>query len=290
VHFIELGGYRNITLVGPVTFSALAVLVSWGVMTPFAVVGAWRTLPRIRSDAGVRLIAALSLTASAAVLGPTRLSGLMGEAFLSIGRPHRYWPLLYLALALFAGLGAGYVLDRMRSLGRRRLAGGAVIVFISLASPVVATLALPGERPIPEPLQRAVLGDSRALLNILYRSDGKSCNVAAPPELTFLTQTYTGHRHVFFSFSPLHVGNYARIRWADVYDRIPSDGERVLANRVLVTGHGGLGAWQAAVDRFDVDAIVIKSERADQLPFSAFRSEAASDVPYTVVRLTGCTG
>ncbi|MGH2734788.1 MAG: hypothetical protein ACRDKZ_04345 [Actinomycetota bacterium] len=288
-HWLELGGYRNITLVAPVTLSALAIVVSWGLMTPFAIGGAGLTLRRARADPGVRVLVALALIAAAAVIGATALSELLGEAFLAIGRPHRYWPLLYLALALIAALGATAATQRLDQRRDRALLM-ALVVLIGLISPTLTSLALPQERPLPEPLQRAVRGDDEALLNILDRRDGVSCHLAVPPLLTFLTQTYTGHRHVLFSYSPLHEGNLARIRWADIYDRIPDDEERREANRRLVSGHGGLTAWLDAVDRFEVDAIVIKEERADQLPFSTFRREEASDLPYTVVRVTDCTG
>ena len=290
VDYTRLGGYVNLTVVGPVTLPAPAILVSWGIATPLAVVGAVRWLPRARNEVALLALFALTLVAFLSVAASVILPEVFGDAFVSLGRPHRYWPLAYLGIALVGALGAS---DLLEWVGRFRTPV-AVFTFLALLvlavpSPVVASLAVPRASGSHQPvLIPAVRGDRRALLNLIAPTAGGRCVVAAPLWIDTRIWTYTGYRMVMYSWANKHPGNLARIRWADIYEHITPERKRLHDNGVLVRARGSARRWRRIARSYGVDVVVLPRARADAPAVSGYPAEESSDTRFSVVRLTSC--
>jgi hypothetical protein len=289
INYVRLDGYINLTVLGPVTLPPGAILVSWGLVTPLAVYGAIRWLPRARGKPGERTALVLLLISASWVIAATIIPALLGEAFLSVGRAHRYWPLLYLSLALYAALGVSDLFERAKA-ARRWVAAAlvAVVLAVALPSPVVAGLAVSDYGRESESIQWALRGDRRALLNLISPTTGDRCVAAVPFELDEPTWAYTGYRLVLFRWPVLHPGNLARIRWAGIYEHIPGDEQRIEDNRTLVRGLTDLRSWRQVADRYGVDVVVTASDRVGEGIFRRLPHERSRDQPYSVIRLTDC--
>ncbi|MFN2490533.1 MAG: hypothetical protein ABR529_12505 [Actinomycetota bacterium] len=288
VNYVRLGGYVNITQVGPVTLPPTAILVSWGVVTPLAVLGLGRWLHRKSRDAAVCVVAALSIVAAAAVVVSVAAAGSSEGAFLTLGRAHRYWPLLHFALVLWGGMGASWLIE---ALGRRSkaLSWGLALALVALAvpSPIAASLALPG--PGDGLLAGAASGSPRALLNLVAPSSGRPCHAAVPPEIDSLVWAYTGYRLVSYNWGgPLQVSNPARIRWRDIYEHVTPAPQRLRDNRILTLGRGPSTTWRGIAQRYGVDVVVVPNAYAASDVFDSLPGTAASDGAFTVVRLSDC--
>jgi hypothetical protein len=251
VSYVRLGGFRSITQVGPVDLPLWAILGAWGIVTPIAAYGIARSIPRIRESAAIRVLVVLLGVAGLGLIGSVLVSRVVGEAFDTLGRRHRYWPLLHLAVALFAAVGA-YELLRwaIRQLGRIPAIGLSVLVLgLAFPSPLVASLALADRSPGPPILQSSLRGDGRTILNVLAPAPGLRCNAAIPEELarTRTVFSYTGYRLVTLS---------RRVRWRKFYEQEPRREERQAANDLLTNGSADAGRWLAVARAFDVDVVV----------------------------------
>ncbi|HEV3472555.1 MAG TPA: hypothetical protein VG408_05035 [Actinomycetota bacterium] len=253
INYVSLGGFVSITHITTVDLPGPAVLGAWGISALLALVGAILLARQRPLSSEQKLAVVYILTATLVLIGATQIPGLLGDAFDTLGRPHRYWPLLHLGVALLGGVGLSRVVDlRPRALGP---VTAGLVTAIAIASPVAASLGLPkviGEHPV---LEEALAGDNDSVLNVLNESDPTGCVAAIPQEIAREAFSYTGYPLVLWTgnwFGP----NRARIRWADIYERIPSDRERLADNRVLVNGWGSSDRADGLIDKYGVDLIV----------------------------------
>ncbi|HEX2235155.1 MAG TPA: hypothetical protein VHK89_02665 [Actinomycetota bacterium] len=286
--YLSLGGYRNLTAVGPVTLPPIGVLGGWGITTPLAALGLlW--VRRALSDPGSRVLVAATSVTLGLVIASTVVPELFGEAFLSLGRAHRYWPLLHLCVALFAALGATALVARAARAGRGwAVAAGLALVALAVPSPVVASLALGPDGPGKGVLLGAVRGEPRSLLNLISPEPGGDCVVAAPVGIDAPIFTYTGYRMVMYTWGTEDPGNRARIRWQDIYERIVPEQERLRDNRLLVRGTASPALWRTTARRYGVDIVVVPEADAARPVFASVARAEAGDAPFVVVRLRRC--
>ena len=293
VNYLRLGGFVNITQVGPVTLSPTAILGSWGIATPFAL---WGALACVRwKEVSARVLVATFVCAAAALLAARYFPILLGEAFLALGRPHRYWPLVQFAVALLGALGAYDIFVRTR---RLHLVAGFVVLALLCASaapsPLIASLALPRTVTVPSVLSASLRGHPRTFLNVLAPKPGMNCTVAVGDALDLLTYSYTGYRFVYFAWTKRtrKVDNAARIRWADIYDHIPSDDRRERADRILTLGLQSPAAWERTAGAFGVDMVAAPIGRANSPPFLEHPRELVRGPSGTlaIIRRRPCSG
>ena len=263
LNYARLGGFVNTSLVSNEPLPAADILFSWGVVTPLAAYGAWCGRGSLRRwtwrSIPFCLLAAAGILLAAATVGSAVGLG----SFASIGKPHRYWPLLFLALAPPAATGT-------RS---RAVAGafGALVLLVTIASPLIGGMALASSFGGGSPVTRA-LGGGRNLLNAEAPAPGSRCVAAVPPNLDFLTFSYSGYKQVFFAWGGLH-HNRARVRWRDIYRRIPGDRRRIRDNRILTHGVGPLWRWKHVARRYGVNVVVAPADRARAAVFATLPRE-----------------
>lgn len=281
-------GFVSITLVGPVDLPPWAILVSWGISTPLAVWGVLRSLPGARTDPGLRVLVALLVVSGGILLASVLIPQTLGQAFLSLGRRHRYWPLLHLGVALWAALGATRLLE---AAARRRrglaVALAAALLATALPSPLVASAALPRRLGAPPALQAALRGDPGSVFNLLSPAPGTRCTAAVPAGLSVHAWAYTGQRHVLYVWSREYKTNRARLRWRDIYAHIPGDDERIRANDILTTGSDP-DTWREVADRFGVDVVVVPAKHAGATAFRSVQGQEATGGSPLVFRLGSC--
>jgi hypothetical protein len=287
INYIQLGGYVNLTVMPPVVLPPLAILVSWGVVTPLAVFGIRPAVRAAKEDPGARTLIALTLVAGGFVVLSSVGSSLLSGAFDTVGRAHRYWPLLYLAGALLAAVAAWRAWSALANTRRNlALTLSILLAIVCMVSPLVASLAFLGQAdPIVE---EAVRGREDALLNLLSPHLGERCVAAVPLELDQVAAAYTGYRFVAYKWTRPIPGNGARIRWSDIYERITPEAERIPANFALTHARGTPESWRSIADRYGVDAVVIRNEDAASPALEGIELERAGDAPYVVARLSDC--
>ena len=264
VSYFRLGGFVDTTVVTPVELPLWAILGSWGIVTPLAAIGIFWAM-RARRDAAVKVVLAL-LGASAIVLVASAIvPALLGEGFETIGRQHRYWPLLCLALAIVGGLGAHGlgVLIRRRSRAAVWVACAAVVA-LALPSPLLASWALPTRVQISPDVTRALQGKHRSALAALASYGDGACAVAAPE--SWRTFSYTGF-HLLRIGQPEVNPNAARIRWADIYEHIVPESQRVRDDELLASGRISAEEFRLIAARYGLDAVLIPAEAADAEAF-----------------------
>jgi hypothetical protein len=287
--YLRLGGFVNITAVGPVTLPPEAILGSWGVATPLAVYGLARAFLGARPP-GLRVAVAVAVAATAFLLVASTLPRVLGDAFTTLGRHHRYWPLLHLGVCIAGALGAADLADRVPRL-LSTLAAAAVCV-LALASPVLASLAVADEVPSPPLLEASLRGDDRTFLNVLSPIPyGRACNAAVGQRQDMLVFSYTGYRLVSFVWRP-DIPNQARVRWAKIYDYLPGDAARKAANDVLVTGKGKQARWKRLAARYGVDVVMVPYERIASPVFAGSDAQVArgnDGSRFVIFRLRACT-
>lgn len=277
VNYFRLGGFFG-TAAHPVVLTPLAVLGSWGLVTPYASYGLVRRLPRWRTDPGTKVLLAALTATVISLIASAALPLYLGRGFSTLGRDHRYWPLVFLALAPLAALGAtevlGAVLRRSRRLG---VALAVLTVVLAMPSPLLASIALPAERGSPEMLADSLEGDPDTMLNLIAPRPGMRCVIATPVGSSQRVFSYTGYRMVLFRWAPGEISrNSAHIRWAGIYGEIPGGFERQQANWVL-TGKGSNQArWNAAADAYGVDVVVAPVGRASSRVFEGLRKQISS--------------
>lgn len=293
VSYLRLGGFVNITRIGPVNLSPLGILTAFGIATAFGAFGLARWAPRVRHHTGARIAVLVFVAAGAILLLSSAIPGALGQAFLALGRRHRYWPMLHLGVALLAALG---VSDLLQLAGRARreiavaatAAVAAVVLFFGLGVPLRLATSPPSHRgPV---LTAALEGDPGSVLNVMSSAKGgEECVAAVPADLQVPAFAYTGYRLVVYRW-PGYKTNLARIRWARIYDRIPDDQDRLESNAVLVGGATDPETWRSLVDRFDVDVVVVKGGLELSPVFDPYPKTPAHGTgrDYTVVRVRPC--
>lgn len=255
VNLVRLDGFVSITHIIPVALPATAIVVSWGWTIPFGVIGLVRAIGITRSDPVVRVVLLFSLAAGAMLAVSAFIPEILGEAFDTLGRKHRYWPIFYLSAALLAALGFTALIDSVRV--RSKAAAAAVILVVTgaaWASPIVGSVALPNEINRYPEIAAAMTRSDESLLYRL-RSYGPGCVVAAPNRIARIVFSYTGYRLVLWTGNWFG-DNRARIRWAGIYEQIEPEAQRIQDNETLTTARPGSDPWIEAARRHDVDLVV----------------------------------
>lgn len=254
-NYFRLGGFFG-SFNTPVVLTPLAFLGCWGISVPFAVYGAVRFIPRAARLHGARIILALLLTGLVMLSFSTLVPLLPVEGFTTLSRAHRYWPLLYLPLALYAAVGASSLVDTLTA---KRPALGVALAALTAAlavpSPLLASVALPDRKPAPQPLERSLLGQ-RTMLNLMAPRPGMRCVAAVPPDWSHDAFSYTGYRLVLFRWTNKLRTNSAHIRWRGIYERIPTTEERDAANRRLLHPTSR-GRWTALARKWDINVVTV---------------------------------
>ena len=255
IGYARLEGFVSITHIIPVALPASAILMSWGLATPFALGFLMPGARRVRSDRAIRLCLLFAIAAGVLVAVSTFIPLLLGDAFDTLGRQHRYWPIFYLSVALIGSLGFTRLLEWARARSGALAAATMVLVAgVAWASPVVANIALPESINRYPEITAAMTRSSDSLLYRL-RAAGPGCVVAAPQDIARLVFSYTGYRLVLWTgnwFGP----NRARIRWAGIYEHIIPEPQRISDNKLLMTGDPSTPEWAAAAARYGVDLVV----------------------------------
>ncbi len=281
INYTRLGGFAK-TSGAPVTLPPLTILFSWGIAVPFALIGVcawhWWRSPEAR-------VVLSFVTASGIAVAAARLVPRLDEGFTTLGRLHRYWPLVYVGVALVGSLGAGAAWRRLVAI--RRLLGWVVALLVAgaaLASPLLASVAL-SRQPIENPdLATALRGDGANVLNQLGDTHGQRCVVVAPEELSRSAPAYTGARLVYFPSE-----NQAGIRWPTLPDAVPDD-ERLADHRALISGTPDEEGWRAIVARYGIDLVVVPGTSAP--PSAAAYPQIAAEGaqgPYVVIHTGTCS-
>ncbi len=287
VNYVDLGGFVNTTHVGPVVLTLPFLILSWGLTTPFALVGLATSFRSVR-EPGVLIPLAIVVVAGL-IMASNLLYEALGNAFLTLGRDHRYWALCHLGLALFAALGATALLERMRRFPAIAV-GTAVLVFgLGVASPVLGSVIYPEKFPANPTIAASLEGD-KTYLNAMAPEPGRRC-VAAVQGNTLARQTfsYTGYRLVQWVTSEDRE-NWARIRWTDIYRYIPDDSERATNNRILTRGLGSPERWAELTERFGVNFVLVPQARADSAAFEGYPQQdfSVNEKSFTLVRVKDC--
>ena len=289
INYRDLGGFVSITHIIAVALPATAILVSWGLATPFALVGAALYVKRSTTDRAIRLCMVFVVAAAAMLIVSALIPELLGDAFDTLGRKHRYWPIFYLSVALLASLGFTDVMTRLRA--RSRTVGVVVLVVviaIAWASPVIASLALPSHIGRYPGIQAAMEQQDDNLLHLL-RELGPGCDVAVPQEVAREVFSFTGFQMVLWTGNWFG-SNRARIRWTDIYDVIGSEDQRIADNKTLISAQTAPAERLETAGRYGVDIIVIADEEnREGLPPEGAVVEASYDgARYIVLALNRC--
>jgi hypothetical protein len=280
INYIKLGGFVNTA--GPlVKLPAHAILFSWGILTPFAVFGAFRTWPLISGDVRTRLVAVIVAVAALLLTLSGLIAEVFGEGFTTLSRSHRYWPVLYGALVPLGAIGAADALHRLATAHRRLAIGlGVIVVAMAVPSPLLGSLGIMDAYEPDRLLAQAATGGDGTLLNVLSRGPGDSCTAAVPPGLAAQVTGYTGYRLVYF---PSGGRRQARIRWTEIPDMIRGR-RRLSENHALIFGLVEESRIRTLVDKYDIDMVVALPAGTEA--FTPWPIENADG--YSVVRFTRC--
>jgi hypothetical protein len=265
-----------------------AILGGWGILTPLAVVGVVQAIRRRREPA-LRLMLALVGASAVVVAGSLVATAIVTGGFETVTREHRYWPLFGVGLALLAAVGAHWLLCLARDHFRPAAwVGAALILALALPSPVLATIAMPSAKEPNLSLTRALEGRPGEVLNTLADYGGGEC-VAVASDLLRARWTYTGFRFVSLTRRP-RIPNVARIRWADIYDRIGSQDARARAYRRIMSGRLTPAGLRKIARRYSLDVLVVPAEIASAEEFRGLPREVGSSEGrrYVVFSLAPC--
>lgn len=275
VNYLDLGGFVNTTHLGPIELPPLGFLGAWGIAIPFGIWGLIRAVPQVKVDVRVRVLLSVVLATVAALVASTFIPSAFGEGFATLGTGHRYWPYVYLGLALLAAYGFSDVVRRLIARSTRGAAFFvALVVATGLASPLIASVAMVRAEqrgPVYQLLNHSLVGDEETVLTALLQGEPGDCVVAVPPELSRLVFSYTGYRQVLWQGGATGP-NRARIRWEDIYERIPGDRVREQDNRSLVEGVGPSDRWGMIVKKYGVDFVVVAAKDAGEDVFRGYAS------------------
>ena len=213
---------------------------------------------------------------------------LLSDGFATIGRAHRYWPLLALPLALLAGFGSTRARNPRAGVGRPAAWAFIVcVIALALPSPVIASLALPTELTVRPRLQQALEGDWEQLLNVLTRYGDGVCAAAVPaPGPVF---PYTGDRFLLYGHPEVRE-NAARIRWADIYDHIVPEEQRVQEQELLMSGTATPEQFREIVARYGLDLVVVPERVASATGFAGLSGRVlrSGSNRYVLYGLSSC--
>ena len=233
----------------PVVNSPLTIAGAWGLSLLFGVFGAVIALSRMRGDPGVRVAIAFVLATGALLLAASLASRVLGPGVETLGRSHRYWPLLHLAVVLFAGLGFAELLKRV---GRSPRAGRTLVLVTAMTvivmgsiSPVLASIAFAQKSSSSNLLARAAREED-SVLSVLSPEPGGTCVVAAEGRLAGQIATFTGYRFVFGRRPP---------RWESLFGPNASESRR-MTNTLLLKGGTDSDRWISVAQTHEVDVVV----------------------------------
>lgn len=287
INYIHFGGFVNTTHVGPVVLTFPFLILSWGFVPPFALLGVAVNLRSVR-EPGV-LVPLAIVVVTGLIMASNVVSGAFGSAFLTLGRDHRYWALCQLGAALFAALGATAVWKRMRRSPVAVVGLAVLVVAFGIISPVLGSVLYPEKFPA-EPLIAASMEGRPTLLNALAPTPDRRCVAAVPGNvLAREVFAYTGYRLVqWVTAEGRH--NWARIRWRDIYRYIPGDLERAADNQILTTGSGSPQYWLAVERKYEVNFVVVPQASIGSPVFDPYPKEQFSleNGPVTLVRVKDC--
>ncbi|MGH2774774.1 MAG: hypothetical protein ACRDJT_04990 [Actinomycetota bacterium] len=233
----------------PVVNSPLTIAGAWGLSLLFGVFGAVIALSRMRRDPGVRVAIAFVLTTVALLIAASFASRVLGPGVETLGRSHRYWPLVHLAVVLFAGLGFAEILERVGRLPRAGrslvLATGLMVIAASSISPVLSSIAFAQKSSSSNLMARAAR-EENSVLKVLSPEPGGPCVVAAEGRLAGQIASFAGYRFVYGRRPP---------RWESLFG--PGAGEnRRMANDLLITGGTDPDRWMTVARTSEVDVVV----------------------------------
>ena len=293
----RLGGFVDHSI-KPLVLPAGDILFSWGIVTPFGIVGALMFARKALADVAGRLpdrhvydgvaLSLILLVVSLGVVASSAATGaVLGEGVRTLTFDNRFWPYVFLALALLGAIGAHALFEKIAE--RRALAYGglAVIAALAVASPLMATIAVRSTGEAPEPFKRALAGDEN-ILHLLSPKPGARCNVAVPQELIQQIHAYAGYRLLTFAFEDIvdPVRGGAHIRWVDIYEHVTPNPIRMRDNDTLVRGEGTADEWLETAREHDLDKVAVHD---GALIRPALRSvDAIEGGRYGVIRLSKC--
>lgn len=255
VNYLRLDGFVSITHIIPVDLPSTAIVVSWGLATPFAVIGAAAYARRVQTERPIGLVVLFVAVSGVMLVASALIPQVVGDAFDTLGRKHRYWPIFYLSVALVGALGFTWLLEALRLRSRVAAVVVALLVFaIALASPVAASLATPDVVKPHEEVRDGMTRQHDSLLHVV-RDAGPGCTIAAPQGVSREVFAFTGYRMLAWTGNWFGE-NRARIRWADIYDHITPEQERIEDNK-LVTGRPDDPRWPEIVEKHGLDLVVV---------------------------------
>ena len=283
VNYTRLEGFVSITHIRPIDLPGTAIAVSWGLATPLALAGAIVFARATRTERPIRLAAFFVAVSAVMLVASALIPSLIGDAFDTLGTKHRYWPILYLSVAVVGALGFTWLFDTLRRRSELVTALVGIVVFaMALASPVSASLATPSVIKKHEDVRSGMVESEDSLLHVV-RDIGPGCTIATPQNMSRAVFGFTGFRMLAWTGNWLGE-NRARIRWAGIYEHITPEEQRIEDNRLLVTRPDD-PLWRDIADEHDID-VVVTSE-----PPSGFEATPVmhSDEEYWVVQLNECS-
>src|SRR5439155_9470926 len=120
---------------------------------------------------GARMAVFVAVAAAVILFLSGAIPGALGQAFLALGRRHRYWPLLHLGLVILAALGVADLAELVRKSGVAAFKVAAVVlagavVFAGLRYPWNKAFSHVSRAGAPL-LLTALEGDRTSVLNVL---------------------------------------------------------------------------------------------------------------------------
>jgi len=275
INYFRHGGFFDMSR-SSLDFPLWSAIASWGIILPFGVYGLVRAFPQTRMRKEVTVLGAFLLSALIGLIGSVVIEAVLGEGFGPLSRRHRYWPILCLAVALFAAVGATDLFERLRRRPRpTRFLLAAVIVLLAIPSPLLASLAYPEEVTPPVVITESLEGETHTVLNELDTRRGAVCTVAAIG-ITDEIFAFTGHRLVAIVLGNNLEDNQARVRWRDIYEVTESLETRFADTKALIRGGENVRQWQRLVDKYDVDAVVVPALLIDSPSFEGLTKVSAA--------------
>lgn len=278
VNYFRFGGFVDTTRLAPVVLPVLGVIGGWGVVIPFALWGIGSHFKRFKDHEGARIAGIVLGVALIDLILSSLIPRLLGEGFETLGTEHRYWPFVYLGLVMVAALGFNSLFASLAKRSEpRAVLAGVLTVALAVPSPIIAGIAvvrLDQQIDRYRLISNTVSGSEPTVLEALEGPAGRKCVAAVPAPLSRKVFAYTGHRLVLWQGGTTGE-NRARIRWKDIYERIPDGDERALDNTLITTGETTPDVWRSAVDKYEVDLVLVRSVDAVNPVFSGYSSTEA---------------
>jgi hypothetical protein len=267
-NYWRLGGFVD-TASSLVRLPPLGILGSWGVASVVGLYGCVKRPDGFSSSASCVIWAFLA-AAGGMTLVSSFITTLAGPGFTTLSRAHRYWPLIYLGVALWAAVGLQRLYERWGSSRKATVGGSFLIAALVLPSPLLATIALPNELPPSRLLRASLEGDLSSPLNLLATSKGRPCTAAAPQEIAVTAFAYSGYQFVSFPYSTDDPAG-ARIRWSDIFEEIVPLEKRLRDNRILLRRSPSSKLWRIVARAYDVDRILTPTSPSSGFPSKSMR-------------------